>query len=153
MSSITYQSVFEAFLGKVSDFDFVTLDENVVNEVLTEKLHTVVASSYIRRLFSSITLDDGAQEITYLIDTSVDEISDYEFVKEILAKGLVIEWLKPQVRSKVNISQFFATKEQKMFSQAQHLSEIRGLLEDTELELRKEIRDRGYIHNGYVDVP
>ena len=78
--------------------------------------------------------------------------ADTDFVVEMLAKGVVVEWLKPQVRgSKLNVKQVFGTKEEKFFSQAQHISEIRGLLEDTENELRKMIRDRGYINNGYVD--
>lgn len=152
MSSIAYTTVFEAFLGKVSDYDFVTISETDLNELLVEKLHAVLSQSYIRRLFSSLTLDDSASSITFTMDQSVDEGADTDFVVEILAKGIVVEWLKPLVRSKVNVAQMFGTKEQKFYSQSSHLSEIRALLEDTELELRKEIRDRGYISNGYLDA-
>jgi len=152
MSSITYDEVFGAFLGKITDFDFVKFEEEDVYALMGDWLRSTIATSYVRRLFSAITLDDENKNIDFTMLDVVDENADIDFVREILAKGMVIAWLKPQVRSKLNISQFFATKEQKMFSQANHLEEIRALLEDTELELRKEIRDRGYINNGYLDA-
>ena len=37
-----------------------------------------------------------------------------------------------------------------VYSQSNHLAEIRGLLEDAELDLRRTIRDRGYIYNSYL---
>ena len=152
MTSITYRNVFESFLGKVEDYDFVNMSIDDIYEILTDYLHSVVSQPYVRRLFASIALDDQVQDIEFTMSHPVDPDADTDFVVEMLAKGVVVEWLKPQVRgSKLNVKQVFGTKEEKFFSQAQHISEIRGLLEDTENELRKMIRDRGYINNGYVD--
>ena len=63
---------------------------------------------------------------------------------------MVIKWLEPQVKSKVNIAQMFGGKEQKWFSQATHLGEIKDLLENERIELNKLIRDRGSIYNPYL---
>lgn len=152
MTSITYENVFESFLGKVEDYDFVKMSIDDAYEILTDYLHSVVSQPYVRRLFASLTLDDQVQDIEFEMSYPLDPNYDTDFVIEVLAKGVLVEWLKPQVRgSKLNLKQVFGTKEEKFFSQAQHVSEIRGLLNDTEIELRKLIRDRGYINNEYID--
>lgn len=151
MTSITYENVFESFLGKIKDYDFVNMNIDDVYGILTEYLHSVVSKPYVRRLFASIALDDQVHDIEFTMSYPVDPDADTDFVIEMLAKGVVVEWLKPQVRSKLNIIQMLGTKEEKFFSQALHITALRELLKDTDNEFRKEIRDRGYINNGYVD--
>lgn len=151
MASLSYDEIFSDFLGSVTDYDLASIKIDDMYGLMTEYLHKTLSQSYVRRLFSSITFDDIVQMFTFEMANSVDDEADLDFVRYILSKGMVVEWLKPQVRSKVNIAQFFGGKEQKWFSQAQHLSELRGLLEDTQLEMRKAIRDRGYIYNPYLE--
>ncbi len=150
MTSLSYDEVFDDFLGRVADFDFSTMDESTANYLMAEYLQKVVSRPYIRRLFKSISADKEIHLIEFEMVDVVDEDADLEFVKTILSKGMVVEWLEPQVRTKVNIAQFFGGKEQKYYSQSNHISELRALLEDTEIELRREIRDRGYIYNSYL---
>lgn len=151
MASLSYDEIFSDFLGSVTDYDLASINIDDMYGLMTEYLHKTLSQSYVRRLFSSIVFDDIVQMFTFEMTNSVDDAADLDFVRYILSKGMVVEWLKPQVRSKVNIAQFFGGKEQKWFSQAQHLSELRGLLEDTQLEMRKAIRDRGYIYNPYLE--
>ena len=150
MTSLSYDEVFDDFLGRVADFDFSTMDESTANYLMAEYLQKVVSRPYIRRLFKSISADKEIHLIEFEMVDVVDEDADLEFVKTILSKGMVVEWLDPQVRTKVNIAQFFGGKEQKYYSQSNHIAELRALLRDTEAELRGEIRDRGYIYNAYL---
>lgn len=150
MASLSYDEIFSDFLGSVTDYGLASIDIDDMYGLMTEYLHKTLSLSYVRRLFSSVNLDDTIQIMTFEIVNSVDENADRDFIKYILSKGMVVEWLKPQVRSKLNIAQFFGGKEQKYYSQSNHLSELRGLLEDVQLELRKAIRDRGYIYNPYL---
>ena len=150
MTSLSYDEVFDDFLGRVADFDFSTMDESTANYLMAEYLQKVVSRPYIRRLFKSISTDKEIHLVEFEMVDVVDEDADLEFVKTILSKGMVVEWLEPQVRTKVNIAQFFGGKEQKYYSQSNHIAELRALLRDTEAELRGEIRDRGYIYNAYL---
>ncbi len=148
--TLQYEEIFSVFLGKCTSYDFLTTDEQYLHETWSEYLRSTISKPYIRRIFSKIKLDKTIESLDFELKNSVDEDSDMDFVLEILAKGLVIEWLEPQVKSVVNISQMFGGKEEKYFSQAQHLKEIKDLLSDTKLELRKMIRDYGYINNSYI---
>jgi len=150
MASLSYDEIFSDFLGSVTDYGLASIDIDDMYGLMTEYLHKTLSLSYVRRLFSSISLDDTVQEFSFAVINAVDDDADVDFVKSILSKGMVVEWLKPQVRSKLNIAQMFGGKEQKFYAQSNHLSELRGLLEDTKLEMRKEIRDRGYIYNLYL---
>jgi len=150
MASLSYDEIFSDFLGSVTDYGLASIDIDDMYGLMTEYLHKTLSLSYVRRLFSSISLDDTVQEFSFTVINTVDDDADVDFVKSILSKGMVVEWLKPQVRSKLNIAQMFGGKEQKFYAQSNHLSELRGLLEDTKLEMRKEIRDRGYIYNPYL---
>lgn len=151
MASLSYDEIFSDFLGSVTDYNLISMEQEDAYSLMTEYLHKSLSQSYIRRLFSSVELDDSSEEFTFEMSYTVDDDSDIDFTKNILSKGMVIEWLKPQVRSKLNIAQMFGGKETKWFSQSSHLAELRGMLEDTELELRKSIRDRGYIYNSYLE--
>ena len=150
MASLSYDEIFSDFLGSVTDYELASIDIDDMYGLMTEYLHKTLSLSYVRRLFSSLNLDDTIQEMSFEVVNSVDDAADLDFIKYILSKGMVVEWLKPQVRSKLNIAQFFGGKEQKFYAQSNHLSELRGLLEDTQLEMRKAIRDRGYIYNPYL---
>lgn len=151
MTSISYEEIFDNFLGRVSDYDFSFMDESSVNYLMSEYLQKVLSRPYVHRLFSFIDSDAEIHLLKYEMKKPVDDYTDKNFVIDILSKGMVVEWIEPQVRNKVNLSQFFGGKEQKFYSQSNHISELRAILEDTEIALRKEIRDRGSFYNSYLE--
>lgn len=149
--TLEYDDIFSYFLGNVSDYQIASLNINEAYELMVEYLEKTVAQPYIRRLFSSILLNTEIHTLEFEMNFVVEESADTDFVKSVLAKGMVCEWLRPQVRNRLNNAQMFAGKEQKFYSQSQHLSELRELLEDTDIEVRRLIRDRGYINNPYLE--
>ncbi len=84
------------------------------------------------------------------LKNSIDDNSDELFVIEVFAQGMIIQWLEPKVKSILNVKQFFGGKEEKFYSQANHLNELRSLLSDANISLRKLLRDHGYIINSYI---
>lgn len=148
---ISYEEIFANFLGNVTDYEFASLEKEDAYLQMTEWLHKALAKTYIRRLFSTLTFDDDVLVLDYTLAKVVDEDADKDFVTDVIAKGMIVEWLRPKVASTLSINQMFAGKEQKMFSQASHLNEIKDLYENTRLEMRKMIRDRGFVYNDYVE--
>jgi len=148
MTSVSYDEIFSNFLGSITDYDLqVNLSPSDSYGLMTEYLHKTVADQYVKHLFSTVTLDDDVQTFTYEMANGDD---DTEFVVMAISKWMVYEWLHKEVRSKINTAQFFGGKEQKYYSQAQHISELRGLQDDAFTEARRFIQDRGYINNSYL---
>ena len=148
MTSLKLDDVYSSFLDKVTDFDIGSYEEDVQKELLIGYLKGALGIPYLRAIFTTITVDDYEETINYTLKT--EDGCDEQFILELLSKGMVIKWLEPQVKSKVNIAQMFGGKEQKWFSQATHLGEIKDLLENERIELNKLIRDRGSIYNPYL---
>lgn len=151
MTSIKYEDIFSLFLGEIEDPKLASLKQSQAYELMTEYLHKTIGEPYVRRLFSSLTLNDELLKLDFELKYETTDNSDEDFVTKILYKGMLVEWLTPQVRSKLNIAQFFGGKEQKFYSQSNHLSELRGMLEDTKIELRQIISEHGFIYNTYLD--
>lgn len=153
MASIKYEEVFSRFYTKVRAYDFLFggMPEDMIEEFMSSWLHSAIAYPYIRRLFSSVEVSDDYECIEYTLSYPTDDSTDKEFVLEVLTYSMVYSWVEPKVKSITTTTQFFGTSDEKYFSQASHLSELRGLLEDSEVKIRSLIRDRGYFYNTYLD--
>ena len=145
---LSYSTLFSRVLNKINDPKELSLDENDLLEIYTERLHSVVGKPRVRRLFSSISLDDEIQEMTFTLNNSVDEESDTDFVLEILSLGMAIEWLQPQVDSIIHTSVMIGGKEEKKLLD-NHKNMIERL-DSMKKEQNKMIRDYGYMYNSYI---
>ncbi|MDD6400189.1 MAG: hypothetical protein PUG10_01090 [Lachnospiraceae bacterium] len=145
---LSYSTLFSRVLNKINDQKELSLDESDLLEIYTERLHSVVGKPRVRRLFSSISLDDEIQEMTFTLNNSVDEESDKDFVLEILSLGMAIEWLQPQVDSVIHTSVMIGGKEEKKLLD-NHKNMI-DRLDSMKKEQNKMIRDYGYIYNSYI---
>ena len=145
---LSYSTLFSRVLNKINDPKELSLDENDLLEIYTERLHSVVGKPRIRRLFSSLSLDDEIQEMTFTLNNSVDEESDKDFVLEILSLGMAIEWLQPQVDSVIHTSVMIGGKEEKKLLD-NHKNMI-DRLDSMKKEQNKMIRDYGYMYNSYI---
>ena len=146
--TLSYSTLFSRVLNKINDQKELSLDENDLLEIYTERLHSVVGKPRVRRLFSSLSLDDEIQEMTFTLNNSVDEESDKDFVLEILSLGMAIEWLQPQVDSVIHTSVMIGGKEEKKLLD-NHKNMIERL-DNMKKEQNKMIRDYGYMYNSYI---
>ncbi len=145
---LPYNTLFSRVFNKINDPKELSLDENDLLEVYTERLHSVVGKPRIRRLFSSLSLDDDLQQFDFKLNNSVDEDSDKDFVLELFTLGMTIEWLQPQVDSVLHTSVMIGGKEEKKLLD-NHKNMIERL-SSMKTELNKMIRDFGYMYNSYI---
>lgn len=145
---LPYNTLFSRVFNKINDPKELSLDENDLLEVYTERLHSVVGKPRIRRLFSSLSLDDDLQQFDFKLNNSVDEDSDKDFVLELFTLGMTIEWLQPQVDSVLHTSVMIGGKEEKKLLD-NHKNMIERL-NSMKTELNKMIRDFGYMYNSYI---
>jgi hypothetical protein len=146
---LSYETVFSRTLGRINDPKELSLNEDDLTEIYIERLHNVIGNPRVRRLFSSLSLDDISQQIKFSLNNSVDEDSDKDFICNIFILGMTIEWLQPQVDSLNNVLQMIGGKEEKMLNNP--YKNLQSRLEDTKKELNKIIRDYGYMYNSYIN--
>ena len=139
--STPYEKVYNRFFQKITDFNLTEVDDYTLNEMLKGWLSSAIVNARKREHDLSLR-DDEIQEFN-------EDLSDLEI--ELLALGMKLAWLDQYLNSTEYVLQFIGGKEEKYYSQASHLSELRGLRSDTVLEMQKLHNYNTYINNSYFD--
>lgn len=144
--TISFQTIFSRFLGKINDLKFLSLPEGTANDFMLEWMYTVISKPYFRKLFKTFVVEKEAYRIQFTLRNSIDELYDTDFVIELISSGIAIAWLTPRVDSSENIFQAYGGSEEKFYAQANHLSKLQERLESLKTEHRKMVRDHGYAY-------
>lgn len=149
--TLSYEKIFSRVRNKINDPKELSLDEEDLTEIYTERLHSTVGNVRIRRLFTTLSLNDEIQEIDWTLANTVtgatQEIEE-DYVIELLALGMTVEWLKPKVESTTYIELAIGGKEEKTLNNTHKVNIER--LNALETKLSKMIRDHGYLYNDYL---
>lgn len=148
--TLQYEDIFSIFLTKITDYSFLECDDSFIHSQMVSWLHTASSSPRLRAKFGSLIFNDELDELEFELKMPVSDSEDEEFVKDVLARGMVIAWLEPQVKSVLLTAQMFGGKEEKWYAQANHLSQLQSLLAEAKTELSKILRDYGYLYNSYI---
>ena len=135
----TYDAIYNIAASKITDPEIALLSSDDLEEMFHDYL--ISAISQFRKCKSDLSdRDDEIRQFNA-------DLLDVE--KEILAILVVRQWLQPQLYSALLTKQVFSDKEQKYYSQAQHISELRALDETLKLEAQKLARDYSYGNGSY----
>ena len=134
-----YEKVYCRFLNSVTDFNLADLDDYTLNEMLKDWLHKAV----VRTRTSSNLIRDNENEVFN------SDLSDLDI--ELLALGMKLAWLDQTLGSTELTLQFIGGKEEKYYSQANHIAELRALREDVKLEMQKLHSYNTYTNNSYFN--
>lgn len=134
-----YENVYGRFLNSVTDFNLVELDDYTLNEMLKDWLCKAIVRT---RTSSDLSRNDKDEAFN-------NDLSDLDI--ELLSLGMKLAWLDQTLSSTELTLQFIGGKEEKWFSQAAHIAELRGLRDDTKLEIQKLHAYNTYTKNSYFD--
>ena len=135
-----YEKVYDRFLARTTDFNLVELDDYTLNEMLKNWLHSAIVNV---RTVSDLSARDDESEVFS------NDLTDRDI--ELLAMGMTMAWLDQYLNSTENVLQFIGGKEEKYYSQANHIAELRALREDTRLEMKRLHSYGTYTNNSYFD--
>jgi hypothetical protein len=136
----SYETIYNQALLKLEDYDLAKLPEEDLEQMLHGWMTSAIAK--FRKCQSDLKQRDEENK-TFLVDLLDEEV-------EILALLTATEWLESQINSITLTKQFFGGKEEKWFSQSQHLSTLMALRDSNRLEARKLMRDITYAYNSYL---
>ena len=127
----SYEAIYDRATRKLTDFDLAVMSDVDLEDTLHGYLMSAIAQ--FRKCKNDLSdRDDELRRFnTDLLDVE----------QEILAILVARAWLQPQLQSTLLTYQVFSDKEQKYYSQAQHLSTLIALDEKLKLEAQKLSRD------------
>ena len=106
-----FDEIFSRFMLKVTDYSFVEMEDDLVYDMMIGWMVSTLSKPYVRRIFSSLVVDEDLEEIEFELANPEDEQSDADYAMEVIATGMVVEWVTPQVNSVINTQQMFSGKE------------------------------------------
>ena len=136
-----YSTLYEKCLSKIEDPTLAMLPE----EDLENMLHGYLMSAIAKHRKCEHDLSDRDEELKQFNF----DLSDLEI--EIISILMTREWISQRLNSVTNVMQVFGGKEEKWFSQASHIKELREMFDRLRLEAQQLSRDYSYIDNDYFD--
>ena len=136
----SYEEIYNLASNKITDPEIALLSQEDIEELFHGYLISAIPK--FRKCKNDLSNRDDE-----LRQFNVD-LLDVE--KEILAILVAREWLRPQLYSALLTKQVFSDKEQKHYSQASHISELRALDETLKIEAQKLSRDYTYGNSEYL---
>ena len=135
--TLPYETIFSRTRGRISDMKELSLDENNLNEIWTERLRMVAGDERVIRKFASFNMDD-----------EISDFADKEYVIGLFTLGMTIEWLKPKVDSAKFTARALGTKEEKNMQNP--YKDMQSRLDTLQHEFSRKLASHGYINNSYV---
>lgn len=138
----TYDTIYDRFLTKITDFFILELDDNDVREWCYDlMLSTIATFPIIDHDFDDLLNDDEACFDEELSNTEV----------EYLACGMAYQWVVPQLNNTTLTKQYIGTKDEKFFSQSGQITQLRELQNDNLARTKKIRRDYNFRNSGYFN--
>lgn len=136
-----YEKIYNKFLQKITDFNLAEVDDYSFDEMMNGWLNSAVIR--VRKCQHDLSKrDDELQEFE-------EDLSDLEV--ELLALGMVDAWVSPYLNSTELVAQFIGGKEEKYYSQAAHIKELRDIKESNLLEMNRLHNYNTYLTSSYFD--
>ena len=135
----SYAVIYNRFLNSTTDFNLANLGDDILKGMLKEWLH------------SAIVKTRTSSDLSYNDDDEVFNNDLPELDIELLAMGMTLAWLNQALNSTELTLQFIGGKEEKYYSQANHINELRALRADTLREMQQIYTYGTYVNNDYFD--
>ena len=137
----SYTVVYDRFLNRITDFNLGDIDDYTLQDMMNNWLESAIVRTR--------TSDANAFKRDKSTEVFENDLSDLNI--ELLAMGMTLAWLDQYLNSTENVLQFIGGKEEKYFSQANHIAELRALRADTVREMERLYTRDSYINNSYFD--
>lgn len=145
--SVSYDVFAGAFLSKITEYNFIQLDDYNRNTIV---------DGYMKRAFARFnnvckydlgSYDDIIREL--LIDIPSDELDE---IVDIVSEGMLVQWMKPYVYRQENLENVLNTKDFTTYSPAELLLRISNAYAKVQKDYTNMIREYSYSHGDLSDL-
>lgn len=145
--SISYDLFTGAFLGKVTEYDFINLDD-YSRDILVDGYMKRACSQFDKIcLYDLSNRDDNIRCFNIEIpDNEIDEILD------IVSEGMLVQWMKPYVFKQDNLVQLLNTKDFTAYSPAELFRQINTAYNSANKRFIGMMREYSYNHGDLTEL-
>lgn len=145
--SISYDAITNAFLSKITEFEFLQIPEED---------RTIIIDGYMKRAVTAFknvcqydltAYDDTLREFTDDFDeTDIDELL------EIISEGMLVQWLKPYVYKQELLENALNTADFTTYSPAELLLRVGNAYAKAQKDYTQMVREYSYNHGDLSEL-
>ena len=145
---VPYDNFTEAFLSKVTEYEFVNLKDIERNGLIDGYMKRAIASfKKICKYDLSTTGDDIIREFDVEINNGdLDEIID------IVSEGMLVQWMKPYTYKQENLENVLNTKDFTTYSPSELIMRIGNAYAAVQKNFTNMMREYSYNHGDLSDL-
>lgn len=137
-----FSDIYSRFLVKISDYSFFNLSQDELEANLDVYLKSAVI--HFRRCKNNLAKRDDVLKVFH------EDLSDE--VQEIIARLMIVEYLTPKLVTADLLQQTLSSRDFRLYSQANHIKEIRDLRNEMKSEVDKMMTDYTYYNFSLDDM-
>lgn len=146
--SVSYNLFTEAFLSKISEYDFLQLPTADRTEIVDGYMKRAISEfQHICIYDLTSSYDDEEREFNITIDNK-----DIDELLNIVSEGMVVQWLKPYIYKQELLENTINTKDFQTYSPAELLLRVGNAYKNTQKDYLQMIREYSYNHGDLSDL-
>ena len=146
--SVPYDIFAGAFLAKISEYSFLSLNEED---------RTAIVDGFMKRALNSFRknckydLFTTGNDVDRLFEVDIPE-EDIHELSDIISEGMVVQWLKPYVNKQEILENVLNTKDFTTYSPAELLLRVGNAYSKAQKDYISMIREYSYNHGDLSDL-
>ena len=146
--SVPYDKFTEAFLAKITEYDFVNMKDFERNNLIDGYMKRAIAAfRHINPYDLSSTADDNIREFN--VDIPAEEIDE---LVDIISEGMLAQWMKPYTYKQENLEMALNTRDFTTYSPAELLNRISSAYAKVQKDFVSMMREYSYYHGDLTDL-
>lgn len=145
--SVPYDLFTEAFLGKVTEYDFIHLDEYDRNNMVDGYMKR--ACSQFDKICKYDLYDRDDLIRKFNMDVPADEIDE---ILDIVSEGMLVQWMKPYVYKQDNLVLLLNTKDFTNYSPAELFRQVSSSYASANKRFVGMMREYSYNHGDLTEL-
>lgn len=146
--SLSYDIFSDAFLGKVSEYNFLLLSEFDKTEIVDGFMKRALAAFRKNCKYDLFTTADDENRIFNVVVPDEDAIE----LADIVSDGMVVQWLKPYVYRQELLENILNTKDFTTYSPAELLLRVGNAYAKAQADYKNAIREYSYNHGDLTKL-
>lgn len=145
---VSYDVFTGAFLSKISEYEFIQLEEDHRTELIDGYMKRAIAAFRKNCLYDLFTTgDDEDREFDVEInDDDMDELVD------IISEGMLIQWMKPYLYRQEMLENLMNTRDFTTYSPAELLMRVGNAYAKVQRDYTQMIREYSYNHGDLTTL-
>ena len=144
---VSYDVFTNAFLSKVTDYNFLSFDRDNRTEIVDGYMKRAFIQFNKICKYDLLSRDDMLRELSIdIAEEDIDEIAD------IVSEGMLVQWMKPYVYKAENLENILNTKDFTSYSPAELLLRVSDTYKELKKSFTNMMREYSYNHGDLTDL-